>query len=177
MPPDAQTAANAHIVDVVVAIIAIGALVIGLLSMGFGKAVESYDRVREWWQEGIDRAQGVNDYDDEITSSDDDKPTRTSSEPPQNRSGSPDTAAERTSTDEDQEPPRAALHSHLSRLEVLTLLAVQKGDDGEYAYSANKIAELVGGARQKTLEQINEVRGVRKEERQGHMSRPENGWG
>lgn len=172
MPPDAQT------VDTVVAIIAVGALLIGLLSMGFGKAVEGYDRVREWWQEGIDNAQGVINFDDEITSSDADRQARTSSEPPQNRSGSADTDAERTSTDEDQEPLRAALHSHLSRLEVLTLLAVQKTPDGDYLYSANKIAELVGGARQPTLDQIAVVRGTRKEEpsARSRLDRPEKGW-
>lgn len=173
-PPDAQT------VDTVVAIIAVGALIIGLISMGVGKTVEVYDRTRAWWQEGIERAQSVNDFDDEITSSNDDQPPRTSSEPPQNRPGSPDTTAERTSTGDNREAPRATLHNHLSRLEMLTLLAVQKDSDGEYLYSANKIADLVGGARQKTLDQIGEVRGTRKPEElpapQGRMPRPENGW-
>lgn len=171
MPPDAQT------VDTVVVIIAVGALLIGLISMGVGKAVEGYDRARAWWQEGIERAQGVNDFDNDITSSDDDQRFGTGSEPPQNQGGPADTTAGRTSTDEDQEPPRAALHSHLSRLELLTLLAVQKDGDGEYLYSANKIAELVGGARQKTLDQIGEARGIRKQdEPSARMNRPENGW-
>lgn len=172
-PPDAQT------VDTVVVIIAVGALVIGLISMGVGKATEGYDRARAWWQEGIDRAQSVNDYDDEITSSGDDQRFGTGSEPPENHPGSADTPAERTSTGEGQEPPAATLHNHLSRIELLTLLAVQKDGDGEYLYSANKIADLVGGARQKTLDHISEVRGTRKQEEsapQGRMPRPENGW-
>lgn len=165
-PPDA------HTVDTVFAIIAVAALVIGLISMSVGRVVE-------WWDEGLQKARGVNDYEDDITSSNLQEPARTSSEPPANQTGSADTSAARTSTGGDRSPALPSLHNHLSRLELLTLLAVQKDDDGEYLYSANKIADLVGGARQKTLDQINEARGLKKDEpprANNRLSRPENGW-
>lgn len=171
---------DAHTIDVVVGIIAIGALVIGLISMGIGRAADGYDRMREWWQEGVDKARGVNGFDDDIMSREPQNQYGTGSEPPQNHPGSLDTSAERTSTHDAEGPVAVSLHNHLSRAELLTLLAIQKAPDGEYVYSANKIADLVGGARQKTLEQINVARGMRPEEPQrssNHLSRPENGWG
>jgi hypothetical protein len=151
-----------------IAIVSILLLVGILISMGIGRL------------QGEQPPEPVKHLGEPVTSSNDNQPPRTSSEPPQNRSGSPDTTAERTSTGDNQEAPHATLHNHLSRLEMLTLLAVQKDSDGEYLYSANKIADLVGGARQKTLDQIGEERGTRKPEEppapQGRMPRPENGW-
>ena len=47
----------------------------------------------------------------------------------------------------------------LSRDEQVRLLALMKKPDGEWAYSANKIAELVGGTRSTILDQVRDARG------------------
>lgn len=133
-PPDA------HTVDTVFAIIAVAALVIGLISMSVGRVVE-------WWDEGLQKARGVNDYDDDITSSepgsDEDVP------------GS-DTGSRRSVPQQQHQPAPAAPASfediidYLARhnldtpeqvVDVLSVL--QLGDS--YVLSANKIRDIVGG--------------------------------
>jgi hypothetical protein len=80
------------------------------------------------------------------------EPVRASAEPP-------DTAAARTSSTGAIVPPVPApsISHKMSDAELIVLLSVQKGDAG-YRYSANKIADFVGGTRADVLAQIRAVR-------------------
>lgn len=81
------------------------------------------------------------------------EPVRTSAEPP-------DTNAVRTSTLEDDrttfEPP---IISHkMTDVELIAVLTVQKDERGGYRFSANKIADFVGGTRADVLAEIKAIR-------------------
>jgi hypothetical protein len=43
------------VINYVVGIVVVAALIVGLLSMLFGKVVEAYDWLRAWWADGIER--------------------------------------------------------------------------------------------------------------------------
>ena len=79
--------------------------------------------------------------------------------------------------------PQIAINAHLSRPELITLLAVQKTAAGEYAYSANKILALVGGTAADVMAQIAAIRNPPKPapeppqpERGKSLRRPAGGW-
>lgn len=79
-----------------------------------------------------------------------------------------------------REPP--AISHKMSRKELTVVLAVQKDSDGSYRFSANKIAEFVGGTRQETLDLIAEARGTKAPEptpvatAASTLRRPAGGW-
>lgn len=64
----------------------------------------------------------------------------------------------------------------MSRKELTILLAVQKDEDGAYRFSANKIAEFVGGTSAEIKGWVAEVRG-RREPASNSLRRPTGGWG
>lgn len=81
------------------------------------------------------------------------EPVRIAAEPP-------DTNAMRTSTPEDDrttlEPP---IISHkMTDVELIAVLTVQKDERGSYRFSANKIADFVGGTRADVLAEIKAIR-------------------
>lgn len=75
------------------------------------------------------------------------------------------------------EPPRDPLIiSHkMSKKELTILLAAQKDGDGAYRFSANKIAEFIGGTSAEVKGWVAEVRGKR-EPAAATLRRPANGW-
>lgn len=75
------------------------------------------------------------------------------------------------------EPPSDPLIiSHkMSKKELTILLAVQKDDEGGYRFSANKIAEFVGGTSAEVKGWVAEVRGKR-EPASNSLRRPTGGW-
>jgi hypothetical protein len=76
------------------------------------------------------------------------------------------------------EPPTDPLViSHkMGRKELTILLAAQRDDVGQYRFSANKIAEFVGGTSAEVKGWVADVRG-RKEPAANTLRRPANGWG
>lgn len=79
------------------------------------------------------------------------------------------------------EPSAPALNGHLSRAEIIALLAVQKNGQGDYAFSANKITDFVGGTAAEVKKQIAEIRDKSKPaeataERGPRLRRPAEGW-
>ena len=173
MPPDAQT------VDTVVAIIAVGALLIGLISMGVGKAVEGYDRARAWWQEGIERAQSVNDFDDEITSSDDgsDEDVTGSGTGSQDAvPGQQHRSAPGLVSDFDAAINVLSKHKLESPEQLIDALSVLHFENG-YVFSANKIRDLVGGNEAAVKAQVAAHRPkIEAPKPSPRLDRPENGW-
>lgn len=81
------------------------------------------------------------------------EPVRTSAEPP-------DTDAVRTSTlEDDRTTSEAPTISHkMSDVDLIAVLTVQKDERGGYRFSANKIADFVGGTRADVLAQIRVIR-------------------
>lgn len=77
-----------------------------------------------------------------------------------------------------REPPSDPLIiSHkMGRKELTILLAAQKDEDGGYRFSANKIADFVGGTGAEVKGWVADVRG-RKEPAARSLQRPANGWG
>lgn len=77
-----------------------------------------------------------------------------------------------------REPPVDPLIiSHkMSRKELTIVLAAQKDEGGAYRFSANKIAEFVGGTSAEAKGWVADVRG-RKEPAANTLQRPANGWG
>ena len=76
-----------------------------------------------------------------------------------------------------------AITAHMSKAELITLLAVQKNADGTYAYSANRIRDFVGGTTSAVMEQIKAVRPDAKPAPQApqpsrgkSLRRPARGW-
>jgi hypothetical protein len=100
----------------------------------------------------------------------------TSAEPLGPTSVLADTDAIETDTGSEYEPPPAPLRHNLSRLELLTLLAVQKNAAGGYRYSANAITAFVGGTRSENLEVVSSIRGVKKGPAPTSVQRPARGW-
>lgn len=67
---------------------------------------------------------------------------------------------------------------NMEPLNLADLLAVQRDEDGEYRYSANKIAEFVGGTRADVLARIASHRPKPPAKKtEAHLDRPANGWG
>lgn len=114
----------------------------------------------------------------DVTSSEAGEPPRTSTEPAEPGVVRADTDAERTSRTNESVPPIEPARHNYSRIELLTILAVQKDGEGKYLYSANKIADLVGGTRADSLNLISQVRGTKKEQPRttGTTYRPKEGW-
>lgn len=75
------------------------------------------------------------------------------------------------------EPPADPLIiSHkMSKKELTILLAVQRDGDGAYRFSANRIADFVGGTSAEVKGWVAEVRG-RREPAASSLRRPANGW-
>lgn len=65
---------------------------------------------------------------------------------------------------------------NMTKKELTILLAVQRDGDGAYRFSANRIAEFVGGTSAEVKGWVAEVRG-RREPASSTMYRPTNGWG
>lgn len=65
---------------------------------------------------------------------------------------------------------------NMSKKELTILLAVQKDSDGQYRYSANRIAGFIGGTSAEVKGWVAEVRG-KKESPANTLRRPEGGWG
>lgn len=82
-----------------------------------------------------------------------DEPVRIVAEPP-------DTNAVRTSTSGGQEKAGdAPIISHnMSGVELIAVLSVQKDERGGYRFSANKIADFIGGTRADVLSEIKSIR-------------------
>lgn len=76
-----------------------------------------------------------------------------------------------------REPARDPLiiSHNMSRKELTILLAAQKTDEGAYRWSANKIAEFVGGTAAEVKGWVADVRGKR-EPAAHSLRRPANGW-
>lgn len=70
----------------------------------------------------------------------------------------------------------APVSHNMTKKELTILLAVQKDSDGAYRFSANKIAEFVGGTSAEVKGWVADVRGKR-EPASSSMRRPANGWG
>lgn len=75
------------------------------------------------------------------------------------------------------------INAHMSKVELITLLSVQKTTTGEYTYSANKILALVGGTAADVMAQIAAIRNPPKPttdppqgERGKSLRRPAEGW-
>lgn len=56
------------------------------------------------------------------------------------------------------DPPQVVINARLSKAELITLLAVQKKDDGAYLYSSNQITAFVGGTAADVKRLIAEIR-------------------
>lgn len=56
------------------------------------------------------------------------------------------------------EPTELTVSAHLSRPDLIALLAVQKNDDGSYRFSSNQITGFVGGTAAEVKKQIAEIR-------------------
>jgi len=64
--------------------------------------------------------------------------------------------ADTSGLDDGTETPR--ISRRLSDTEVVTLLAVQRAPGGRHRFSANQIAQLVGGTRADVLAQVRAIR-------------------
>lgn len=113
-----------------------------------------------------------------VMSNDEDEEPRTSTEPAEPAVVRSGTDAERTSRTTESVPATEPARHNYSRAELLILLAVQKDGEGKYLYSANKVADFVGGTRADSLNMISQVRGTKKEQPRttGTTYRPESGW-
>lgn len=115
---------------------------------------------------------------EEITSTTGSMPLRTGTEPAGSPLVRPDTDAERTSSNEENDLSPSISHK-MTTPDLVVLLAVQKDEHGEYRWSANKIVEFVGGTRADVMARIAAVR-PRSAPAQpvtpGHMERPQGGW-
>jgi hypothetical protein len=117
--------------------------------------------------------------DDDIMSNDHEPLARTSSEPDEPDPVRSDCDAECTSSDNENEPGDEPTWRNLSRLELITLLAVRRDANGRYQHSGNDIVSFVGGTRADVLDVIAQVRGTKKEPQprtMGHSARPQKGW-
>jgi len=56
------------------------------------------------------------------------------------------------------EPNELTVNAHLSRPDLIALLAVQKNDDGSYRFSSNQITGFVGGTAAEVKKQIADIR-------------------
>lgn len=121
---------------------------------------------------------GVSPFEEEWGEEDDD---RTSSIAPVQRVEPQKTIeayqAEPREPSQDVPPADPLIISHkMSRKELTILLAAQKTDEGAYRWSANKIADFVGGTSAEVKGWVADVRG-RKEPAATSLRRPANGWG
>lgn len=80
------------------------------------------------------------------------------------------------------ELPRIDINARMTRAELITLLAVQKAEDGAYRYSANQITGFVGGTAADVKKLIAEIREpvaplpAPTVERGKSLQRPAGGW-
>jgi hypothetical protein len=68
----------------------------------------------------------------------------------------PDTDAVRASSA--QRTGTSRISNRMSDSELLALLAIQRGDNNEYRFSANQIASFIGGTRTVVLAQVRAIR-------------------
>jgi hypothetical protein len=59
-----------------------------------------------------------------------------------------------------QAPQGDVISRKMSDTEVIVVLAVQRRPDGNYRFSSNRIAHLIGGTRNEVLDQIRAIRGA-----------------
>jgi hypothetical protein len=69
-------------------------------------------------------------------------------------------AANSNATNQAQVPQGDVISRKMSDTEVIAVLAVQRGTDGNYRFSSNRIAHLIGGTRNEVLDQIRAIRGA-----------------
>lgn len=88
--------------------------------------------------------------------------------------------AETPKNETPSETPVVHISAHLTKTELITLLAVQKDEHGNYVYSANRIRDFVGGTTADVMTQIASIRNPQQTpsapERGKTLRRPENGW-
>lgn len=125
------------------------------------------------------RREGVNAFEGEW---EDDEDDRTSSEPPARRV-EPGRIADTSQVEpidppvRDPSPAPLIIAHKMSRKDLTLLLAVQKNDDGAYRWSANKIAEFIGGTSAEVKGWVAEVRGKKESAAAANtLRRPANGW-
>ncbi len=157
----------------VVLFILVGALIVGALSMLFGKILEVWYTFSDWWDEGIEKAIHYRIGGDQritMSSSATNHP-RTTHEPLDRAAVRSDTNADRTSSDDENEPVHepadepdiiSSVRAN-SDAEIIAWMSVQRTPDGKYRFTANKIYQAVGGTRQDVLDMISELRGAKKQ--------------
>lgn len=168
-----------------------GALIVGLLSMLFGKIIELFDALSAWWKRGIVNAihYRLPQKSRYNMSSRPLKRYRTSSEPPKTKPVRSDTDADRTSTDTQSEPVHEPPNEPdiiatnlriMTDNELLVWLSVLRKPDGGYRFTANGVYDIVGGTRKDVLAIIAELREFKKPEpkpfNNQSLSRPIKGW-
>lgn len=152
------------VAEKVVLIITLAALAIGVVSVVVGKVVDFWDRVK-----GLEV---------ETPPAPADRPSSASGSQWVEPVKIPDTSqAEPIELPVRDPPDEPVFYSHkMSRKELTILLAAQRDGEGQYRFSANKIAEFVGGTGAEVKGWVADVRG-RKEPAAATLRRPANGWG
>ena len=147
------------LINYVVIAIVVSALVVGLISMLFGKIVDMWDGFQDWWGRGVQKAIHTRPVKVRHMSSRATVPT-----PPENNRSWRSPAVDRTSEPSGTQygnsvPPLWEQLERLSDDELLDVLARVNDANGNPKYADSRIAKFIGGRVEDRTNQVRDVRG------------------
>jgi hypothetical protein len=148
-----------QVANYVVMIILGGALVIGLISMLFGKLVDLWDGFWSWWGQGVHKAIHTRPVKARDMSSRAYVPAAAPIQA-ERRSYAMEQPTEQMGTeDEERVPAIVAYLEQMTDDQLLDILAMVANDDGSPRFAESKVGRFIGGRLEDRIAQVRDVRG------------------